>query len=193
MHTRSFRVGWWVYANCCLGALCLFKARARIPPGLFMGLFLCGAWVWFSFRFATKFFVKNPPAKIDSKFYLFLAKFNQERPKSSQNGPKRAQHGSNKGPNGAKRAQHWPKGRRKWTKKHQKNDARKKVGSRTLPVDVTNTCREPFWSNRSPQGSILKVFLGSIKNVIKNQSRNRYRKNMNNYQQMHWKKERTFI
>ena len=23
----------------------LFKARARIPPGLFMGLSLCGAWV----------------------------------------------------------------------------------------------------------------------------------------------------
>ena len=47
-----------------------FKARARIPPGLFMGLSLCGAWVYYFFRFATKFFVKNPPAKIDSKFYL---------------------------------------------------------------------------------------------------------------------------
>ena len=64
----------------------------------------------FFFRFATKFFVKNPPAKIDSKFYLFLAKFNQERPKSSQNGAKRAQHGANKGQNGAKRAKMEPKG-----------------------------------------------------------------------------------
>ena len=73
--------------------------------------------------------MKNPPAKIDSKFYLFLAKFNQERPKSSRNGSKRAQHGPKKGLNGAKRVQHCPKGRRKWTKKHKKNDARKKVGS----------------------------------------------------------------
>ena len=60
----------------------------------------------FFFRFATKFFVKNPPANIDSKFYLFLAKISQERPKSYQNGAKRDQHGPQKGPNGAKRAQH---------------------------------------------------------------------------------------
>ena len=24
MHARSLRVGWWVYADCCLGALCIF-------------------------------------------------------------------------------------------------------------------------------------------------------------------------
>ena len=129
----------------------------------------------FFFRFATKFFVKNPPAKIDSKFYLFLAKFNQERPKSSQNGAKRAQHGPQKGPNGAKRAQHWPKGRRKLIKKHKKNDARKKVGSRTLRAGRGTRLLEPFWPKRSPRGSILEVILVpfSIKNAVKNLNRNR--------------------
>ena len=64
----------------------------------YVGVFVCG--------FATKFFVKKTPAKIDSKFYVVLAKISQERPKCSQNGAKRTQHGANKGQNGAKRAQH---------------------------------------------------------------------------------------
>ena len=61
-------------------------------------------------------------------------------------------------------------------------DARKKVGSRTAPVRKDRTFGGTFLSKRSPRGSILEVFLEpfSIKNVIKNQSRNRYRKNMKN-------------
>ena len=132
----------------------------------------------FFFRFATKFFVKNPPAKIDSKFYLFLAKFNQERPKSSQNGAKTTQHGPKRGPNGPKRAQHLPKGRRKWTKKHKKIDARKKIGSRTLPGIGGTRLLEVFWPKGSPRGSIFEIILvpSSIKNAVKNRSRNRVSK-----------------
>ena len=74
------------------------RERAYRRACLWVCLFVVRGFDFF-FRFATKFFVKNPPAKIDSKFYLFLAKFNQERPKSSQNGAKRAQHGANKGQN----------------------------------------------------------------------------------------------
>ena len=81
------------------------RERAYRRACLWVCLFVVRGFDFF-FRFATKFFVKNPPAKIDSKFYLFLAKFNQERPKSSQNEATGAQHESQKGPNGAKRAQH---------------------------------------------------------------------------------------
>ena len=63
-----------------IGAQILFKTRARIPPGLFMGLSLCGAWV---FGLATKFFVKSPSAEIDSKCHLFHLKLSEERPKWS--------------------------------------------------------------------------------------------------------------
>ena len=168
----------------CLFSVCLVSVC--VCACLFLCVCVC-LWVClfvvrgfaFFFRFATKFFVKNPPANIDSKFYLFLAKISQERPKSYQNGAKRGQHGPQKGPNGAKRAQHWLKGRRKWIKKHKKHAARKKVDSKNGPVGSGRRFLEPFWSNVSPRGSILEVILVpfSFKNVIKNLSRNRAAKN----------------
>ena len=59
-------------------------------------------------------------------------------------------------------------------------DAQKRANYRKHRPGKSTHPKSPFWPKRSPRGSILEVFLEpfSIKNVIKNQSRNRYWKNM---------------
>ena len=93
-------------------------------------------------------------------------------PKGANMDPKRAQM-EPKGPN-----IDW-KDAESGSKNIKKHAARKKVDSKNGPVGSGRRFLEPFWSNVSPQGSILEVILVpfSFKNVIKNLSRNRAAKN----------------
>ena len=97
----------------------LFKARARIPPGLFMGLSLCGA-CFFFFSFCDQILCEKPTCedrfqilfiswKIQPGASKMLLKWTQKGPTWSQQGPKWSQ----KGPTLTKRA---PKGDQKTLK-----------------------------------------------------------------------------
>ena len=63
------------------------KARARISPGQFMALLLCGAWVCWFLGLRRNDVRKKAPAEIDAKLDENYAKLSQEHPKSNRRFP----------------------------------------------------------------------------------------------------------
>ena len=155
-----------------------FKARARIPPGLFMGLSLCGAWVWFLFSFCDQILCEKPACEDRFQILFISCKI---QPGASKKLPKWSQKGPTWTPKGPK----WsPKGAT-LTKRATKVDQRRSARGRLPEFGVV-----PFWSLFGRKGRPRDRFWRSFWCLFPSKMRSKIyteiepQKNMNKHEQI---------